>query len=119
MQEGPPVTVALALPPRAGKVIVLAESVSVQICPGWVTVTVCSLMTILPVREAAPTFGSTVNASVASRSPEAGEVICIQGMLALALHRQFARIGTVPVPPAAGKLAERVSMLTLQLAGAC
>ena len=59
-----PVTSTLAAPPRAGRFIVAAESVNpLHPAAGWVMITVCPLIVIVPVRDSIVLFGEAVNES--------------------------------------------------------
>src|SRR5262245_40986076 len=117
--ELPPDTSAMAVPPRAGSVSVVGTTDKVHAWDGCVMTTVWPFTVMLPVRATVPLFGCTVNANVVLAVPVAGDVIWIQGTLAVARHSQLAVIWRLLVPPVAAAVMVAVGMLTLQFAAAC
>ncbi len=113
-----PVTSTLAAPPRAGRFIVAAESVNpLHPAAGWVMITVCPLIVIVPVRGSVVLFGEAVNESELFPEPELLDSRS-QPALVDADQSQFEVTLIVPLAPAAPIVIARVFSDMLHAAAA-
>ena len=91
------------MPPAAGTLADVGDSVGAHAAPACVTETVDPAIVSVPVRLVVPVFAATANATVPEPDPDAPDVIVIHDALLIAVHAQPAATVTVllPVPPEA------------------